>query len=641
VEELEPRLLLSVTFRQETRADDAEAAYGVTGRGVTVAILDRGIDWTNPDFIKPDGTTRIKWLLDTEGQNGCDMHNPPPREYSEADINAALQGGPPINSRDALGHGTVTAGIAAGNGRAFADGMYRGMAPEADLVIVRLTSEYVPPHDGQPEQQPFQGCIEQALDWLDQKITALGQPAVALINSGVQWGPIDGTSAVSRKIDQVFGSDRPGRAYVSPSGDEGNLPNHAGADYDNTQDTVVRFTKAQDTLSYLPIWYTGSQPAQITIAFDDGTTVGPVGPGGFLNQNGVYIQQYEPGQEFYPWQSTSGDRAVYVNIAGHTGGGSVLIRGTTPGAGHADFYGEDGLANFFQFTDHLVPGRLADYAATQSAIVVGAHVLQTSYTDIDHQFRDLGQGEGATEDLWTGSSGGPSRDGRPIVVDLTTPGQNVFATYGQTSYWATFRFNLIEDGGGWYGRQGATSGSAPIALGAVALMFQLNPTLTGGQVKDILHQTAVSDAFTGPTPNPDWGYGKLDVLAALDAIAGGGAPRPLSRPRASDFNNLLLGTLAGRATAVGAAAVPGRAPGPVTPAVATGEADPSLGWGGPGSALSGSLREAWGPAVSGTDADRLGVFPGTLGDFPPSEEATGDIRAFDGSGWQWRVTAGA
>src|SRR5262249_54713946 len=184
----------------------------------------------------------------------------------------------------------------------------------------------------------------------------------------VQWGPIDGTSAVSHKIDEVFGPDRPGRAYVSPSGDEGNLPNHAGADYDNTQDTVVRFTKAQNALSYLPIWYTGSQPAQVTLMFDDGTTVGPVGPGGFLNQNGVYIQQYEPGQEFYPWRSTSGDRAVYINIAGRTGGGSVRIRGTTPGAGHADFYGEDGLANFFRFTDHLVPGRLTDYSATQSAI---------------------------------------------------------------------------------------------------------------------------------------------------------------------------------------------------------------------------------------------------------------------------------
>jgi subtilisin family serine protease len=46
--------------RQETHTDEAIAKYGVTGKGVTIAILDRGIDWQHPDFIKPDGTTRIK-----------------------------------------------------------------------------------------------------------------------------------------------------------------------------------------------------------------------------------------------------------------------------------------------------------------------------------------------------------------------------------------------------------------------------------------------------------------------------------------------------------------------------------------------------------------------------------------------------
>ena len=119
-------------------------------------------------------------------------------------------------------------GIHSNNGSAFGNGLYRGIAPGADLVIVKLVSEGAPAHDGQPAETPFQGCIDDALDWLDQKIDLLGQPCVALINSGTQWGPIDGTSAVSRKIDEVFGLDRPGRVYVSPSGDEGTLPTHAG-----------------------------------------------------------------------------------------------------------------------------------------------------------------------------------------------------------------------------------------------------------------------------------------------------------------------------------------------------------------------------------------------------------------------------
>src|SRR5262249_9432301 len=149
-------------------------------------------------------------------------------------------------SRDAMGHGTATAGTAAGNGRAFANGKYAGIAPEADLIIVKLTSEGAPAHDNQPAEAPFQGCIDQALTWLDGKITTLGQPVVALINSGTQWGPIDGTSAVSKKIEEVFGLDRPGRVYVAASGDEGNVPNHASATFSDSVAGTVTFLKGSD-----------------------------------------------------------------------------------------------------------------------------------------------------------------------------------------------------------------------------------------------------------------------------------------------------------------------------------------------------------------------------------------------------------
>ena len=69
--------------RQETHADEAVGRYGVSGAGVVVAILDRGIDWAHPDFIKPDGTTRIKWLLDMTGYSLCDPGNPSAAEYTE------------------------------------------------------------------------------------------------------------------------------------------------------------------------------------------------------------------------------------------------------------------------------------------------------------------------------------------------------------------------------------------------------------------------------------------------------------------------------------------------------------------------------------------------------------------------------
>ena len=499
--------------RVTTRTDEAVAKYGLTGKGVTIVILDRGIDWRHPDFIKPDGTTRIKWILDMTGQNGCSTANPSPVEYTEAQINAALTGGPAINHRDAVGHGTVTTGLAAGNGSAFANGRYHGMAPDADLIIVKITSDGVPAHDAQPAEGAFVACVAQALDWVDSKIIELRQPAVAIMNMGVQWGPLDGTSSESRLIDEIFGLDRPGRIYATGTGDEGGLPTHSGGTFDQNTETVVRLTKAASATSNVFAWYTGSQPAEVTLTFDDGTIVGPIAPGtfGFL-QDGVTVWHYLP-NGLDPWQSTSGDRLVFISITGHTVGGSFRIRGLQPGTGRFDLYTP--IQSSVSFNDHLVPGRLDNFAVTRSAVVAAVEVARTSYIDIDGIPRS--RSAGATGDLWTGSADGPTRDGR-LGVDVTAAAHTSFAAYGPDTWWRTNRSNVIQDGGGWYGSAGAASASGPILTGAVALMLQLDPSLTAREIKEILHATAISDNFTGTTPNPHWGYGKLDMVKALDAI---------------------------------------------------------------------------------------------------------------------------
>jgi hypothetical protein len=45
--------------RVETRTDLAAQIFNVTGHGVLVAPMDRGIDWRNDDFRNPDGTRRL------------------------------------------------------------------------------------------------------------------------------------------------------------------------------------------------------------------------------------------------------------------------------------------------------------------------------------------------------------------------------------------------------------------------------------------------------------------------------------------------------------------------------------------------------------------------------------------------------
>ncbi len=533
---------------QDTQAGAGAAKYGLSGAGVIVAILDRGLDYRHPDFRNPDGSTRIRWMLDMSGQQNCNADGagtPAPVEYSQAQIDTALAGGHPVPERDAVGHGTVTTGLAAGNGSALpGTAQYAGLAPKADLIIVKLTSEGAPAHGTQPAEAPFQGCIQQALTWLDGKVTQLGEPVVALIDSGTQWGPIDGTSAVSRGIDSVFGADRPGRIFVLPSGDEGGLHNHAGGAYSGAAATTVPITRSSSETTEMQLWYTGSVPAEITLSFDDGTSVGPIGPGDRVeNQDGVTIIQYDPGQEPYPWTSTDGDRAVYFQITGHSGAGELTIQGTGSGTGRYDFYGDvvgPNLTPVDSFARDLAPGRLTDYASTRSAIVAGASVVRTSWIDVNGAPESL-TGQGPVGGLWIQSSGGPTRDGRLNGVDVVTPGENSFAAYATDSYWATFKFNEIAGGGGWYGRHGATSAAAPIAVGAVALMLELDPKLTGAQARTILHETSRTDSFTGRTPNANWGYGKLDVLAALDAVARIAGPTAIPSASALAFPETRVG----------------------------------------------------------------------------------------------------
>jgi hypothetical protein len=443
--------------------------------------------------------------------------------YTETQINQALQANTPLAERDAVGHGTVTAGIAAGNGSAAlpASAQWAGLAPEADLLIVKVTSEGAPAHGTQAAESPFQGCYSQALDLVTQEATALGEPIVALINSGTQWGPIDGTSALSQKIDQDFGLSTPGHVYISASGDEGTLNNHARSTYSNTA-TIFPLTKSSTGNVYMQAWYTGSVPAKVTVKMAATGATATALPGNTCassTDGTITVCQYLPGQQFYPWTSSGPDRAVWININGHSGAGSVKIQATIAATGTADVYGD--AAPIVTFAKFLTPGRLDDPSSTFSAIVAACYNVRTTWVDITGTMQSLTT-EGATGALWKYSSGGPTRDGRVPPnggVDVATPGGNIFAAYGLNTYWDTFQFNLIQGGNSYYGRQSATSGASPLLVGTAALLLQMNPALTTTEIRHYIQSTAIADTKTGTVPNQSWGSGKLNVLGAADAVA--------------------------------------------------------------------------------------------------------------------------
>ena len=103
----------------------------LTGKGVTIAIIDTGIDYTHPDL---GGCTQSQFLSGTCSKviGGWD--------FGENDSN-------PLDNQ---GHGTRVAGIAAANGS------IKGVAPGASLYAYKVTNQY---------KQIYGDTVEKAIDY--------------------------------------------------------------------------------------------------------------------------------------------------------------------------------------------------------------------------------------------------------------------------------------------------------------------------------------------------------------------------------------------------------------------------------------------------------------------------------------------
>ena len=135
---------------QETSAIDASEVNSVQlnlpldlkGTGVTVAIIDTGIDYLNEEFCDINGKTRIKFLWDQTLKPAKGENVSFGRVYNSEEINRAIEAKKNnlnpydiVPSIDKDGHGTNMAGIVGARG---VNPTIRGMTPECDFLIIKL-----------------------------------------------------------------------------------------------------------------------------------------------------------------------------------------------------------------------------------------------------------------------------------------------------------------------------------------------------------------------------------------------------------------------------------------------------------------------------------------------------------------------
>ncbi|MDP9183540.1 MAG: S8 family serine peptidase, partial [Actinomycetota bacterium] len=204
--------------KKAIQVDKARAArprgLGLTGKGVTVAVIDSGLDSRHPDFAgRVKGTYNFEggWLYDA---------------YQDGSIsNEVAEATAPYATVDEVGHGTHVASTIAGSGAAakqpgLSGSDYSGMAPAAKLVGFKIASLV----QGVEYDFGWEANAMAAIEYLMEHNKQLG---VSIVHNS--WGVAEVDDPDSEPVIQmVSAAVRSGLIFVFSAGNSGPGKNTVG-----------------------------------------------------------------------------------------------------------------------------------------------------------------------------------------------------------------------------------------------------------------------------------------------------------------------------------------------------------------------------------------------------------------------------
>lgn len=457
----------------------AVQARGVDGRGVDVAVLDSGIDYTHynlggsgsvaeydandPSFIEPGSfpTWKVVGGYDFTGANWPNTPETPDPD--------------PLDTGIGGGHGTHVADIIGGKSL---DGLHKGVAPGVNLWAVKVCSSVSTSCSGV--------ALLQGMDFaLDPNGDGSIADAVDVVNMSL------GSSYGQREDDLSEASANAvklGVVVVASAGNSADRPYIHGSPASTpeviavaqTQVPSAKLFRIQVGSSVFGGGYQAWSPAPVFVS-------GPLqyGNGASGNLNGC--APFPPG-------SLVG-RVLLVD----RGSCNISLKGANGSAGGA-------LAVVIANNATQAPGDLPpDFSYGGGTITVATYVV----TRVDGLAMKALLGQTATIDPSTAaglvmnmvasSSRGPSFSYNQIKPDVGAPGASLSAEFGSGTENTVF---------------GGTSGAAPMVAGSAALLLQGRSKLTPPEVKALLMNTGETNIGINPVALP--GY-----LAPITRIGGG------------------------------------------------------------------------------------------------------------------------
>lgn len=460
-----------------------------TGKDIIIAIIDSGINYLHPDFIKSDNTTKIISIWDQES-----TLKPPPEgylfgsEFTREEINEYIKRNDSSLSVDNIGTGTIAAGIAAGLGRGNSN--YDGVAVDAELVVIKLKSYKDTFAKGKVnyEESDFLAGIKYALEVADRenKRMVINLTVGARSTSGIEVSILD-------SFEELDGS---GRIVVCGAGNEGNTDIHYSGNIqmaDKSQDIIIQVGEQVNLdITLCPIG-----PDKIGAAI--------ISPGGEMS----YVINYTPEPFVYRGRFNLEDtsyemRYIYPWIKSGNEMLDITLKNIKPGIWTLRIFPEfiiNGNYNVYlpnknlispqtRFTDSSSDATITLFGVIKKVITVGA------YND-------------RTDSLWIGSSKGPVVK-RQIKPDIVAPGVDIIGPYQNDAY------NTAT----------GTGVSSSVVAGIVAIMMSYIISQEEESRNLLFSEPLKTFLMLGATrkeiytyPNMAQGYGILNLRNTLAAIS--------------------------------------------------------------------------------------------------------------------------
>lgn len=490
--------------------DVQQAPLNLTGKGTIIAFLDTGIDYRNPVFRNPDGSSRILAIWDQTIQEGT-----PPSgfdygtEYTTEQIDEALQSDNPFSivpSRDENGHGTAVASVAAGS-RIREGSVFTGAAPDARILVIKLKEckPYLRDYYLIPEDVPaYQSTdIMMALEYADTFARSFYRPVIFCMALGSSYGGHSGNSPLSNYMNRL--ANKRSRIFVTGGGNEGNSSHHYAGNLSpevenpeqNREEIEIRVGENERGF-ITEIW--GKAPNIFTLSIRS--------PGGEeIPNTGVRVDR---GIEYQFVYERTMITVSYALVEGSTGDELITVRFQNPTEGIWTLMleSENGLQN----ADFHIWLPISRFLSSETYFLSPNPNITLTIPSYAENIITVSAYSDRTNSIYVRSGRGFSR-GSEIKPDVAAPAVNISA---------------VLRGVGEEIRIGKVTGSAmaaAIAAGGVADFMQWAITdrnanyLRSGEVKNYLIRGAVRDDNLN-YPNRSWGFGKLSIQGVFDSLAG-------------------------------------------------------------------------------------------------------------------------